>query len=279
MKNEQPSRAKWTTSLTKVLVDLMVDQVHQRISQKLSIGNKWKYICDEFYSRTGLRWDREQLKYRCTVLKKLYVTVKSLLDQGDFCWDENTGAITAKDEAWDMYIKEHPDVDTLRATGCPIYKQLCIIFSESGKSQNRNGYVEKQGGGLDPVSNITEDCSTESEGVACAGNEKEKSPPCVDNLQSVNRKRGRKGLEDLMADAISEMAAASRMRAETIHQRSQRFTISKCVTALDELQGIDEKVYFAALDLFNNPVAREMFLSLKDDKRLMWLQGKCKLSP
>ncbi|XP_021722688.1 uncharacterized protein LOC110690143 [Chenopodium quinoa] len=273
--HEQPGRAKWTMSLTKVLVDLMVDQINQMNSQKISVGNKWKYMCDEFYRRTGLRWDREQLKYRCSVLKKMYATVKSLLDQQGFCWDENTGAITAEDKAWDQYIKEHPDADTLRATGCPIYKQLCILFSESVKTEKSNGLAEK--GGLDPVSNVTEDCSAESEEVACVANEKEKSL-CVETPNQINHKRGRKGLEDVMADAIFEMAAASRMRAEAIQQRSQRYTISECVNALDELGDIDKQVYFGALDLFNNPGAREMFLSLKADKRLMWLQGKCKVS-
>ncbi|XP_057252018.1 L10-interacting MYB domain-containing protein isoform X2 [Beta vulgaris subsp. vulgaris] len=275
MQHEQSARAKWTSSLTKVLVDLMADQIQQRNSQKITFNNKWKYICDEFYSRTGLRWDKEQLKYRCAVLKKLYCTVKSLLDQGEFCWDESTGAIKANDEVWDQYIKEHPDADTLRASGCPIYKQLCIVFTETGKNENTIGFTEK-GGVLDPMSNVTEDCSTESEEVACVTNEQEK-PKCVYTPHPVNRKRGRKGFEDTMADAIFEMAAASRMRAEAIQQCSQRFTISKCVDALDELQGIDEKVYFAALDLFNNPIAREMFLSLKAEKRLMWLQSKCKL--
>ncbi|KAL2907176.1 L10-interacting MYB domain-containing protein [Bienertia sinuspersici] len=274
VQHEQTARAKWTTSLTKVLVDLLVDQIQQKNNQKIMVGNKWKYICDEFYSRTGLRWDKEQLKYRCTVLKKLYGIVKSLLDQGDFSWDENTGAITAKDEVWDQYIKEHPDADTLRISGCPIYKQLCTIFSESAKTETTNGLSEK-GGGLDPASNVTEDGSTGSEEVACVTNEQEKSP-CLDTPVQATRKRGRKGLDDMMSDAIFEMAAASRMRAEAIQQCSQKFTISKCVNALDELEGVDETVYLGALDLFNSAVAREIFLSLKADKRLIWLQGKCK---
>jgi len=175
--------------------------------------------------------------------------------------------------------QEHPDADTLRSAGCPVYKQLCIIFSEkSGRNENTSGSTEKAGL-ADHMSNLTEDISTESEEVADIANEQEKSQ-CVDPSPTTNigaRKRGRKGLEDMLADAILEMASASKMRAEAIGQCSQRYSVSKCVNALDELQGVDEKVYFAALDLFNDPVAREIFLSLKVDKRLMWLQGKCKL--
>ena len=38
------------------------------------------------------------------------------------------GTITAKDDVWDNYIKEYPDAGSMRSTGCPICKQLCIII-------------------------------------------------------------------------------------------------------------------------------------------------------
>jgi hypothetical protein len=40
------------------------------------------------------------------------------------------------------------------------------------------------------------------------------------------------------------------------------------------MQGLDQRIYFFALDLFENPNARETFISLKNEKRLPWLQGK-----
>ena len=43
-----------------------------------------------------------------------------------FNWDENTCIITAKDDTWGNYIKEHPDAESMRSTGGPIYKQLCM---------------------------------------------------------------------------------------------------------------------------------------------------------
>lgn len=62
-------------------------------------------MCDDFFKKTGLKWDKEQLKNRYAVLRRQYVIVKSLFYQSDFNWDENTGIITATDEAWDNYIK------------------------------------------------------------------------------------------------------------------------------------------------------------------------------
>lgn len=103
---EQQARARWTSSLTKILAALMIDQVQKGNRRGHSFGKKaWRYICDEFYKKTGLNWDKEQLKNRHAVLRRQYVTIKSLLDRCDFSWDESMGTIIAKDEAWTEYIR------------------------------------------------------------------------------------------------------------------------------------------------------------------------------
>ena len=70
------------------------------------------------------------IRFRCMawthILRMQYVTVKSLLDQSDFDWDENTDIIMAKDDIWDNYIKEYPDAESMGSIGCPMYKHLCM---------------------------------------------------------------------------------------------------------------------------------------------------------
>ncbi|TXG60196.1 hypothetical protein EZV62_014769 [Acer yangbiense] len=92
---------------------------------------------------------------------------------------------------------------------------------------------------------------------------------------SGRRKRSRKTAGDAIVDAMLEIAAASKMRAAAIMKNEERFSISRCIKVLDEMQGVDQRIYFLALDLFENPNAREIFISLKSEKRLLWLQGKC----
>ncbi|CDP11550.1 unnamed protein product [Coffea canephora] len=91
---------------------------------------------------------------------------------------------------------------------------------------------------------------------------------------SGRRKRSRKATGDAIVDAMLEIAAASKMRAAAIMRNEERFAISKCIKVLDEMQGLDQRVYFFALDLFENPNARETFISLKSERRFAWLQGK-----
>ena len=87
-------------------------------------------------------------------------------------------------------------------------------------------------------------------------------------------KRGRKATGDAIVDAMLEIAAASKLRAAAIMKSEDQFSISKCIKVLDEIQDVDQPVYFFALELFENPDAREIFISLKNERRLPWLQGK-----
>ncbi|KAL3629218.1 hypothetical protein CASFOL_026440 [Castilleja foliolosa] len=89
-----------------------------------------------------------------------------------------------------------------------------------------------------------------------------------------HNKRSRKATGDAIVDAMLEIAAASKMRAAAIMKNEERFSISKCIRILDEMQGVDQTLYFYALDLFENPTARETFVSLKSERRIPWMQGK-----
>ncbi|XP_010317250.2 L10-interacting MYB domain-containing protein isoform X2 [Solanum lycopersicum] len=277
---ESQCRAKWTTSLTIILVGLMVDEVQGGHKQNKSFSKKgWKCICEEFHKRTGLTWEREQLKYRYAALRKLFATMKLLLDHTDFKWDETTGLVTATDEAWDRYMKEHPDVETIRSTGCPFYKGLSVIFADSGSRGTDNGstmHKDRLPGSSShpqPPTLSQEELSYSESEEGPDSNEQEIVQSVSSPTDTVRKKR-RKGVDGAIARAISEMAAASRLRASAVEKCSDKFTITDCIKALDKLEGVNDQVYYAALDLFNNHAAREIFLSLNVGKRLTWLTGK-----
>lgn len=112
-KEHQP-RAKWTSALNKLLVEVIIDQVQRVSGQQHCFGKvPWKQICEEFYNKTSHVWDKEQLKYRYSLLRRQYVTVKSMLELNDFSWDESTGQISATKETWDNYIKVNFSIASL----------------------------------------------------------------------------------------------------------------------------------------------------------------------
>ncbi|PIN06622.1 hypothetical protein CDL12_20822 [Handroanthus impetiginosus] len=78
-----------------------------------------------------------------------------------------------------------------------------------------------------------------------------------------------------MAEAVSAMINSSQLRRVTNLLKGERFTISNCIKALDEIEGIEDNQYYAALYLFKNPRFRELFISLKSNYvRLTRLQRK-----
>ncbi|KAI3845361.1 hypothetical protein MKW92_036637 [Papaver armeniacum] len=287
--DQEQARAKWTTPLTTTLVDLMVEEVVKGNKQNNSFGKiAWKNICDEFNNKTGLKWENERLKNRYAVLRKQYNTMKSLLDLNDFTWDESRQAVTATDEAWDTYIKEHPDAETIRANGCPFYKQLSIIFLDSrtnGNVDSANQLVKTEEVPCHGSTGLTIDTG---EPLVLSGDKSLSTSDEDGVIEPIERnkrqftkpstsgnKKSCMPIEDVMVKAILEMAASSKLRAAAVREGEDRFSITNCVKALDEMQGIDDYLYYTTLDMFDNPNFRETFLSLKMEKRVVWLKGKC----
>lgn len=169
---------------------------------------------------------------------------------------------------------------------CPIYEQLCTIFADSGvdgKYAQSSHYGEfDKSSGIDQFS---------SEGANPSPKTPSTSKSLLGNGSSPqNKKRKRTSevgpisdqsqwnqeLSDAMAQACLDMIESSRLRTITKPQIDEKFTITNCIKAIDKIEGIGDDLYYAALDLFENPNFRETFLSLQNDYvRLTWLQGKC----
>lgn len=162
--------------------------------------------------------------------------------------------------------QEHPDAEAVRSTGCPMYNQLHIIFVEPEISGKHNRSTKE--GEETPGSVPQQHLNISAEELSPSGSDK--------YTDLANRKRSRGGIENGIAKGILEIASATKFRAEAIKKRNEEFSITDCIKALDELiDFISDQVYFVALDLFTNRNARETFLSLKVEKRSIWLQGKC----
>lgn len=125
-------------------------------------------------------------------------------------------------------------------------------------TNGRHDYSAELGGevpsslpSLEPLSRIQEESSSSSssEEVEDVADDTDAVQPCASGLIS-SRKRGRRGIDDAIAAAILEMTAASKLRTAAVKQRNARYSIASCIKELDEIEGLEERVYFAALELF-----------------------------
>ncbi|GAY38691.1 hypothetical protein CUMW_038600, partial [Citrus unshiu] len=88
-----------------------------------------------------------------------------------------------------------------------------------------------------PMNYVEEDATSGSgdDGNILDGHNKRQP---VTPSSSGRRKRNRKAAGDAIVEAMLEIAAASKMRAAAITKNEERFSISKCIKVLDDMQDL-----------------------------------------
>ena len=299
--NHQPKqerlRTRWTASLDKIFADLVVKQI-QLGNRPNNVFDKktWNRIRDEFNVQTDLNFNNNQLRKHLDVLRTRYYNLKSAFDQNEYAMDDSCCI------GFDLWEDIGPRPDTIKIKDCPIYDQLCMIFTESGadgKYAQSSHYEELDdksvgiGTAIDTsgLTSYPESGKLSSKPLSSSKIAQENASLAEKlDKKTAERKRkrssetgsfsgqnkGGKGINDVMAEAMLEMVAASKLRTVTLIQTDGKYTITNCIKALDEIERIDQKIYFAALDLFEDPNLRETFISLGgNETRLTWLLGKC----
>ncbi|XP_042495790.1 L10-interacting MYB domain-containing protein-like isoform X2 [Macadamia integrifolia] len=290
-------RTRWTASLDKIFADLVVEQVQQGKRPNNVFDKKtWKFIREEFNKQTGLNFDKKQLRKHLTVLRTRYYNMKSVFDQSGIGFNESQRLLTS--EPWEDYFEAPSKPESIKIKECPIYEQLCTIFSESGADGmyaqsshyaelDRETLISDPAGStscpkatimpVDPSLSLIlgQDDSSSPSGVELNTTDGRKKRRSKAPFSTSHRRKSQEAMNDALAEAMLEMATASKLRATAMSPSEDQFSITNCIRVLDEMSGIDHNLYFAALDLFEKPNPRETFLSLKSEKRLTWLQGKC----
>lgn len=305
-KKQERLRTRWTSSQDKIFADLVVEQIVQgNRSNNVFDQKAWKHIRDQFNAQTGLNFNKKQLRKHLEVLRTRYHNLKSAFEQNGFNLEQsNHMAMAIPDyEIWGDLIEEPPKRETLKIKDCPIYDQLCVIFTETerdGKYAQSSHYegLENNAIGVDsPSARLRLKPANPHIGEGTPGStlllQNNGSSPSAGVVKKENKKRKNRSSEtpypphhlnvsdqekliEAMVEAMSDMVSASKMRTVGTTQLDDRFSISNCIKALDEIQGIDESLYFAALDLFDNPSYRETFLSLQSEIQFGWLHEKCR---
>ncbi|KAL3330205.1 hypothetical protein AABB24_034190 [Solanum stoloniferum] len=279
-------RTRWTPSLDKVFADLVVEQIKLGNRPNNVFDKKtWNYIRDEFNRQTNLHFNNNQLRKHLDVLRTRYYNLKSASDQNDALDDSCYIGF----DLWED-IGAQPKPESSKTKECPIYEQLCTIFADSGadgkyaQSSHYEGLDKSAGidisfeesGNLAPPSStpLNSAATLQQTTTRTVAGKKRKCPS--DIVPASGQNCGDREIIDAMAEAMGDMIAASKFQTVVMPQVDGRFTICKCIKALDGIEGVPENLYYAALDLFDNPSLREMFMCLNSSSmKLTWLQGKC----
>lgn len=147
----------------------------------------------------------------------------------------------------------YPEIKPYRKWGCPIYEELCTIFTKP-KATGRYAYAST--GWCRSGSNDLPRSSTGSVNSSYGCNKRQAAEPLG---SGPNKKQHHKGAENSKGTAVFET--------------DDPHSVTHCITIINGMQGVDRRTYNAALDLFQNPIWRKTFMSMKSEKRLTWLKA------
>ncbi|KAE8690345.1 putative diphthine synthase-like isoform X1 [Hibiscus syriacus] len=287
---QKRSRTRWTASLDRIFADLVVKQI-QLGNRPNNVFDKkiWNTIRDEFNKQTDLNFNNNQLRKHLDVLRTHFYNIKSAYDQNDFASMEDSCCIGF--DPWEE-ISTQPRPEPVKTKDCPIYDQLCTIFTDSSadgkyaQSSHFEGLDKVAGNDTSSLTSCPDGGSTHTDNPSTSRlvqmeycGEKKKRPS--EAQPSLDQSIKGEAMSEAMAGAMLDMVAAWKSRRTFVMKPSEnKFSITNCIKALDEIEDIEEWLYFAALDLFEYPNLRGTLISLKSSKiRLTWLRGKCKKPP
>ncbi|KAI3983826.1 hypothetical protein MKX01_011534 [Papaver californicum] len=127
--NIDRARTKWTPTMDRCFIDIMLEQVHGGNKIHNSFRKKaWVEMVTAFNEKAGLQLGKEVLRNRSKKLRMQYSAVKVLLDQDGFRWDQTRNMVTADSDAWDTYLKAHPEAQTFKTKRIPNFDDLRVIY-------------------------------------------------------------------------------------------------------------------------------------------------------
>lgn len=99
-------KALWTPSTRKVFIDLCLEETLQGNKPGTHFNREgWRNIVENFHEKTGLKYDRIQLKNHWDNTKEQWRVWSKLIGTSRMKWDPCTNEFGATEEEWENFIK------------------------------------------------------------------------------------------------------------------------------------------------------------------------------
>ncbi|CAN6868981.1 unnamed protein product [Brassica oleracea] len=129
---EKGTYGQWRPGETKLLINLLDDEIHLKWHDASGIINKFtleQKILQVLNEKLGCQKEHKYYLSRIIFLRTIH---KNYLDlqcfNSGFGWDTDTKRYTAPDEVWDEYLKKHPTHAHLRYDSVGNFEDLQLIF-------------------------------------------------------------------------------------------------------------------------------------------------------
>ncbi|XP_077238163.1 uncharacterized protein LOC143879591 [Tasmannia lanceolata] len=148
---------RWTESMDKAVIELLVDQVV--LGNKIDKGFKSKayaYVARDLSARFRKDIRPIHIQNRMRTIKKQYMILKAIVNHNGFGWDPIMKVISADEQVWKEYLETHPDAEPYKGKTIDLYEEMCVVV---GNDQPRTSMARSAIGidTKDPVV-IMRDC-------------------------------------------------------------------------------------------------------------------------
>lgn len=99
-------KASWTPAYHKIFVDLCIEETLKGNKNATHFTKEgWRNIVGSFNAKTGMRYDKKQIKNHYDSTRKLWKIWAKLIGDDKMKWDPHTNTFGASEEDWHNCIK------------------------------------------------------------------------------------------------------------------------------------------------------------------------------
>lgn len=128
-------KATWTPAFHEIFVEVCLEQTLKGNKPGTYFNKEgWKNILESFGKKTGVRYDRKQLKNHWDCVCKQWKAWCRLINCSSMKWDPETNTFGATQEDWANHLKVNPEAAQFQLKELPHVEKLEVIFA--GKMNN-----------------------------------------------------------------------------------------------------------------------------------------------
>ncbi|XP_015877292.3 L10-interacting MYB domain-containing protein [Ziziphus jujuba] len=248
------ARANWAPAIHEVFVDLCLEETFKGNKPGTHFNKEgWTSILELFHKKTGLRYDRLQLKNHWDVTKEQWKVWCKLIGTASMKWDPITNEFGATEADWSNYLQKNPEATQFRFEELQCADKLETIFHGTtviGETEPPTQRRKHNHNSSASMLHMEQSISPKPLRMApCLPNPVEPRTPLIINQKS----------------AVPVPTAPNKLT----------YSIGECIDCLDAMEEVKQgsDLYLFALDVFLKKEYREIFLQLKKASvRISWLQ-------
>ncbi|GAA0169988.1 hypothetical protein LIER_24353 [Lithospermum erythrorhizon] len=282
------SSAPWNDRTVAIFIDLMDQEVKKKNMGTTTFSKpSWLFIQARMKELTNYPYTDNQLRNKFNLLRTIYRSFKSLLEQTGVTATPGIWKVHAEEETWYKLYVVNKNAKNFKKKGCPHYDKLCNIYGDitaTGEltypSTRLPSDDENEGScDFDPTTkNIKEIDDDEETDYLTTHKRKRASSPkrrvrkesigrALTNIMSAFVESSTKRTELLNRKSLASCEPCGEARTDTTPTDGHAL-LMESIGALDALEEIDDLQYLKVLKLLReDPVWREIFLKIPLNRR------------